>query len=137
METIPVLGSPSERLRLALHAFTPWQLAAIGILVGFALILLGQRYMHPLSQYNGPVLASLTNLWRAHSMFRGHFEQDLLALHEKYGAVVRVGPGSLSISHVDVTRVVWGEGSKVIKVRDVFPLVWSRYSSRRFRRGLS
>ena len=61
-------------------------------------------------------------------MFRGHIEQDMRNLHDKYGPIVRVGPNSLSISHPDVTKVIWGEGSKITKVshpRNTWPAAFA------------
>jgi hypothetical protein len=76
-------------------------LAFIGGVIGVALAvyLVYMRYFHPLAKYPGPFLASLTNIWKAYTMFEGRMGYVITDLHDKYGAVVRIGPNELVFSH--------------------------------------
>lgn len=51
---------------------------------------------HPLAQYPGPLLCRASSLWYARSLSRGRIAQDTLALHDRYGPVVRIAPDELS-----------------------------------------
>ncbi|KAK1675963.1 cytochrome P450 [Colletotrichum godetiae] len=62
------------------------------------------RNIHPLSRFPGPFLASLTNFWRLRELWSLHLPDTLVALHEKYGDVVRVGPNMLSFRQGSATK---------------------------------
>jgi hypothetical protein len=74
------------------------------------------RYLHPLAKYPGPFAASLTNLWKAYTMYQGHMEYVIRDLHDKHGAIVRIGPNDLVISHPDAVKQIYLSGSSFQKV---------------------
>jgi hypothetical protein len=93
-----------------------WQ--AVGCLLalsGFTYIVY-MRYLHPLAKYPGPLLASLTNLWKAYTMYQGQMEYVIRELHDKYGAIVRIGPNDLVISHPDAIKQIYLAGKAFQKV---------------------
>ena len=53
------------------------------------------RALHPLAKYPGPLLASLTNGWKAYYVYKLFFHERLIELHQRHGPVVRVGPNHL------------------------------------------
>lgn len=53
------------------------------------------RFLHPLSKYPGPLVASLTNTFKAYYVYNLTLHEKLLELHMRYGPVVRVGPNHL------------------------------------------
>ena len=62
-------------------------------------------YFHPLAAYPGPKLAAASSLWYFRSHVRGTTPQDILALHNEYGPIVRIAPGELSY----VSPIAWKE----------------------------
>jgi cytochrome P450 len=52
--------------------------------------------LHPLWSYPGPLLWKASRLTWIISLQRGTLHNDMLALHRKYGSVVRIAPGELS-----------------------------------------
>ncbi|KAK5991688.1 Pisatin demethylase [Cladobotryum mycophilum] len=63
----------------------------------------------------GPLLARFTRFWYFKRVYHGRFEYDNLALHQKYGPVVRVAPNMYSIDLPDAMNQVYGVGSKLPK----------------------
>jgi hypothetical protein len=53
-------------------------------------------FLHPLREYPGPLAWRATRLTWVLALQRGYLHRDLLALHDKYGPVVRVAPDELS-----------------------------------------
>jgi hypothetical protein len=74
------------------------------------------RYLHPLAKYPGPFVASFTHLWKAYTMYQGQMEHVILDLHRKHGAIVRIGPNDLVISHPHAVKQIYLSGSSFIKV---------------------
>lgn len=61
---------------------------------------------HPLWRFPGPLLSTVTNLWRAHLVWKGKRYAVVKSLHEHYGPIVRTGPNTLSInSHAAITPI--------------------------------
>ncbi|OAL28580.1 hypothetical protein AYO22_02774 [Fonsecaea multimorphosa] len=83
-----------------------------------------RRYLHPLSSYPGPFLASITRLWKVWSVYSGHTERDYIAVHKKYGKVVRVGPNELSFAAPAAAYDIFTPGNGFTKTDfyAVFPL---------------
>lgn len=61
----------------------------------------------------GPWLARFSRLWYFLHVRSGNFHHENIALHAKYGPIVRVGPNLYSIDHPD--KNVYGIGSKFKK----------------------
>ncbi|KAK0641271.1 cytochrome P450-like protein [Cercophora newfieldiana] len=73
------------------------------------------RYHNGLNRYPGPFLASLTDWWRFVDVYRRRPEQTHIALHKKYGPVVRLGPNVLSFSDPDALKTIYGLNKGFIK----------------------
>ncbi|KAL4909644.1 hypothetical protein BDW74DRAFT_165080 [Aspergillus multicolor] len=71
-----------------------------------------QRYLHPLSKYPGPFLASVTDLWQAHQFFTLQQPYNLTELQEKYGPVVRYGPDKLSVTYESAIPIIYQKSAK-------------------------
>jgi hypothetical protein len=87
-------------------------------------------FLHPLSRYPGPFLAKCTDIvrttisqfdlessamidlsqWRYTSANSGRTQYDMIALHEKYGPIVRTGPTTISISDPAYIPRIYGIG---------------------------
>lgn len=75
------------------------------------------RYKKGLSKYNGPFLATFTDLWRvSHSYFNMH-KPPMVDLHKKYGDIVRVGPNIISFAKPEAIKDIYGPGKAWDKVR--------------------
>jgi hypothetical protein len=67
-------------------------------IVVFVTYIIYQRHFSPLSKVPGPFLASFTNLWCLRTVLRQHQHLDSMALHEKYGLLVRIGTNHVYVS---------------------------------------
>ncbi|KAI9697007.1 MAG: hypothetical protein M1836_004968 [Candelina mexicana] len=66
------------------------------------------RYLHPLSRYPGPFLASQTDFWKLIAYARGKQHTVDYTLHEVYGPIVRDGPNSLRFSDLEAFKAIYG-----------------------------
>ncbi|KAH7247760.1 cytochrome P450 [Fusarium solani] len=73
------------------------------------------RNIHPLSKYPGPFLASFTNLWKVQQLWSLHLPDTLIALHEKHGDIVRIGPNQLSFRQGDAVPKIYKAGRTLAK----------------------
>lgn len=73
-----------------------------------------QRFLHPLAKYPGPFLASLTDLWQVHQFMTLRQPCHLTELHQKYGPIVRYGPGKLSITEESAIPLIYQKGSRMM-----------------------
>ncbi|KPM43740.1 Isotrichodermin C-15 hydroxylase [Neonectria ditissima] len=80
-------------------------LLTVGYIVGRPIY---NIFFHPLRKFPGPVL------WRANALpyqywyMSGHSNKKFLALHQKYGDVVRVAPNQLSFQNADAWKDIMG-----------------------------
>ncbi|KNG88301.1 hypothetical protein ANOM_002494 [Aspergillus nomiae NRRL 13137] len=72
------------------------------------------RYLHPLSMYPGPFLASLTDLWQVNQFLTLQQPYHLTELHDKYGPVVRYGPDKISITEESAIQAIYQKGSRLM-----------------------
>ncbi|KAH0277818.1 benzoate 4-monooxygenase cytochrome P450, partial [Aureobasidium melanogenum] len=72
---------------------------------------------HPLYKFPGPFLASISNIPHCLSFLGGRQPYDRLALHERYGPVVRTSPDELSFSTFQSWKDIYGTrpGHKVFR----------------------
>lgn len=82
-----------------------------------------KRYASPLRKYPGPWLASVTRLWKVKSTASGRTHLDHIALHRKYGPVVRIAPDEVSVSSPEAARTLLSAGKRFFKTPfyGVFP----------------
>jgi hypothetical protein len=100
-----------------------WQLVACTLAIGSLGYVVYMRHLHPLAKYPGPFLASLTNFWKAYTMAQGQMEHVIRKLHEEHGAIVRIGPNDLVISHPDAVKQIYLAGSAFQKVSPRIPFI--------------
>jgi len=72
-------------------------------------VLFRLRYLHPLARFPGPALAAISNFPYSKSYLGGRQPYDSLALHEKYGPVVRTAPNELSFSTPEAWHDIYGQ----------------------------
>jgi hypothetical protein len=79
-------------------------LAAISLpILSFTYQIIYYRFFHPLRHFPGPFWASVTRLWIAYHNILGDECETELALHKKYGPVLRITPTLLLVS--DATKL--------------------------------
>ena len=69
-----------------------------------------------LSNIPGPLLAKISDLWRAYLQNLGDYPTTLSGVHRKYGSVVRLGPNNVSVSDASAVSTIYslhGEFTKV------------------------
>lgn len=65
-------------------------------------------YFHPLSRFPGPFLNRATRLAYIYQVLGGNIHHSVLAMHQKYGDIVRLAPDELSFSHPDAWEQIMG-----------------------------
>ncbi|PVH96874.1 cytochrome P450, partial [Periconia macrospinosa] len=69
---------------------------------------------HPLRSYPGPLFGRASRLYYIYYQFSGELPFLTKALHDKYGAVVRIAPDELSYSSGDAWQDIYGHRSSAI-----------------------
>ena len=72
------------------------------------LYLIYVRYFTRLSHIPGPFLASVSNLWKVKAAWQEEMPQQNIALHKKYGPLVRIGPDMISVDDPSAMSVIYG-----------------------------
>ncbi|KPI42555.1 Pisatin demethylase [Cyphellophora attinorum] len=85
------------------------------LLVGIVLRRISIAYKHGLRSIPGPRLARFTDAWRVHFVSRGRAHEDYLALHDKYGPIVRTAPSAMDISDPAAIPILYGASSPFLK----------------------
>ncbi|OCK73322.1 cytochrome P450 oxidoreductase [Lepidopterella palustris CBS 459.81] len=73
------------------------------------------RYRNNLNAFPGPVVASVTDLWRLWYSYHNKNGIPMVKLHEEYGPVIRIGPRMLSFSTPEAVRDIYGPGKNFKK----------------------
>ncbi|KAL2150645.1 hypothetical protein VTH82DRAFT_7208 [Thermothelomyces myriococcoides] len=89
-----------------------WPSILVTVIVAW---LVRNRYHNGLNKYPGPFLASLTDWWRFFDVYGRRPERSHIALHKKYGPVVRLGPNTLSFSDPEALKTIYGLNKGFIK----------------------
>lgn len=90
-------------------------LLAIGVLVALKLF----DNWRQLRRAPGPLLASITDFWRAWHQYHGQLRGKLVDLHEKHGPIVRYGVRSISLSDPSAIDIIYGSRQGFTTVRDI------------------
>ncbi|KAL8948174.1 MAG: hypothetical protein Q9222_005615 [Ikaeria aurantiellina] len=98
-----MLSVPDSLLTFVAN-FWPWLLVAV-VLGRLAQM----RYHKGLNRFDGPFLASLTNLWRAWSLCGTKNRMPIAELHKRYGTVVRIGPNVLSFNDPSAIKDIYNK----------------------------
>lgn len=95
----------------------PSVLASASILCSGLLVtyIFYMHFMHPLSNFPGPLLPSLTSAWKAYYVYKLTLHERLVELHEQYGPVVRVGPNHLHFWDEEAIAPIYKGGRKMGK----------------------
>jgi hypothetical protein len=72
---------------------------------------------HDLRDLPGPFLAKFSGLYRLFMVGGGNAPAGYRKLHQQYGPIVRVGPNHVAVSDPSTIPVIYGLGSKFMKVR--------------------
>ncbi|KAM3556481.1 hypothetical protein ARSEF4850_005516 [Beauveria asiatica] len=67
-----------------------------------------RRWLHPLSHFPGPFIASVSGLYQTYWNFQPNFQENFTHLHEKYGPVVRYSPNGIIFSDYELLSVAYG-----------------------------
>jgi len=84
-------------------------------LASFFLFVIYCRTLHPLANVPGPFTASFSRFWMIKRTHAGDMHRTMIAMHEKYGNLVRTGHNEVSISDPQIIKTVYGAGSKFVK----------------------
>lgn len=110
--------------------------AACVALAGIIALSIIRAAASPQRSIPGPFLARFTRLWYLLRVSRGGFERENIALHRRYGPVVRVAPGMFSVDLPEAVTSVYGanarmpKGSWYIAWGDPDLAKWSLFSDR-------
>ncbi|KAM3429127.1 hypothetical protein MY4824_008437 [Beauveria thailandica] len=67
-----------------------------------------RRWLHPLSHFPGPFIASVSGLYQTYWNFQPNFQENFIHLHEKYGPIVRYSPNGIIFSDYELLSVAYG-----------------------------
>ncbi|GAB7361737.1 hypothetical protein MBLNU230_g1784t1 [Neophaeotheca triangularis] len=87
-------------------------LALVACTIGYIIY---QRFLHPLAKIPGPFWASLSRLWITKHSWDGDMATTLIALHDKYGNLVRTAPNEVSVADLSAIKHIYGAGTKFRK----------------------
>ncbi|KAL8868018.1 MAG: hypothetical protein Q9174_005270, partial [Haloplaca sp. 1 TL-2023] len=96
-----------------MYATAPWALAALP--VAFFAYLVDNYCHHGLHKYHGPSLGSVTNCWRFFDVLARRPDITQLALHRRYGDIVRLGPNTLSFGNPAALGDIYGLNKGFVK----------------------
>lgn len=86
-----------------------------GVILALVIRTLFRHFTNPLRDLPGPWLASWTRLWVWQQIRKNDFEQTNIALHQRYGPIVRLAPNEYSIDDPAALPIIYGHGTKFIK----------------------
>lgn len=69
------------------------------------------RFFHPLAKVPGPFLASISPLWLVYRAYVADRVKAEVALHRRYGSVVRIAPDEVIFSNQEYFNTVYGAGA--------------------------
>jgi hypothetical protein len=80
----------------------------------------------------GPFLARFSGLYRLFMVGGGNGPAAYRKLHQQYGPIVRVGPNHVAVSDPSAIPIIYGLGSKFMKLRIIHQSILTWYDSIRF-----
>ncbi|CAN9187219.1 unnamed protein product [Alternaria alternata] len=78
------------------------------------------RSFHPLSQYPGPYLASVSRAWIVFQVIGAQAEETQRDLHARYGPIVRIAPNEVAIADPTAIKTIYSVSSGFTKT-DFYP----------------
>ncbi|KAK0862978.1 hypothetical protein LTR87_016387 [Friedmanniomyces endolithicus] len=97
---------------------TYWPLLLLSAL---AVHLLRNKFHNGLSKFPGHPLAAYTNWWRFFDALGRKAEKTHVALHRKYGDIIRLGPNVLSFADPRAIKIIYGLNKGMVK-SDFYPV---------------
>ncbi|KAM0328843.1 hypothetical protein ACHAQA_005259 [Verticillium albo-atrum] len=98
MSLLALIGAAPQHLAL-------WLVVLFAVLVFFSLC---RAVLSPLRSVPGPFVARFTDAWYLWRLYQGRFEKEALALHERYGPVVRLGPNRYTFASPSALKAIYG-----------------------------
>lgn len=92
----------------------PWSAIVLLVIIPLTWIVY-QRFFHPLASVPGPFIASLSRLWMTKHSWDGDMNITMIALHKRYGPLVRTGPNELSVADLAAIKTIYGAGTQFRK----------------------
>lgn len=92
-----------------------FRLVAFSAAITSLVLVLHRVFFHSLAGIPGPRFAAVCGLWRTYFYARGTWHDDVLALHNTYGRVVRVAPNEVSVVDVGAMKRLYGHGHNARK----------------------
>ncbi|EXJ68442.1 uncharacterized protein A1O5_08234 [Cladophialophora psammophila CBS 110553] len=102
-----------------------WVIPVAGVFICIFSFIIYQRWFSPLAKINGPFWASLSPLWKLLSFNNGNFHETILALHQKYGPIVRIAPNEVIISDRSAIREIYN----TVQGRDFLKIIRSAFTA--------
>jgi hypothetical protein len=81
------------------------------------------RYLHPYRDIPGPLLATISPLWRLQRALDGTLHHDITTAHRKYGKIFRISPDEVSISDPEAIKVIYSHGAGFTKVFSLYSVL--------------
>lgn len=94
---------------------SPIKTFSAAFVVLYILYVLLAPFLSPLRRVPGPFYARFTNLFYLNRVRNGGFQHENVALHRKFGPLVRLGPKLVSIDDPSALKTIYGIGSKFPK----------------------
>jgi hypothetical protein len=89
--------------------------------------LLWDKFQPGLVSIPGPAIAAYTKWWRVYNVWQGSAHLDAIALHKKYGNLVRIAPNVVSVADPKWIPVFYGPKELYRKVPNVPSLEQLQY----------
>jgi cytochrome P450 len=83
----------------------------LGLVAARCIYFIVWSLLSPLRSVPGPFWTRFTRLWYFNRLNQGHFEDDNIALHRKYGPIVRIAPDMYSIDSPEIVKIAYSIGS--------------------------
>jgi hypothetical protein len=74
------------------------------------------RYFTGISHIPGPFIASISNFWKINAAWHQEMPKRNIALHRKYGPLVRIGPNMISVDDPAALPIIYGFKPIYLKV---------------------
>ena len=76
------------------------------------------KWMHPLRDIPGPILAKMSPFWKLRGAMKGTLHVDITECHKKYGKIFRIAPNEVSISDPEAIKLIYAHGAGFKKVSE-------------------
>jgi hypothetical protein len=82
--------------------------APVAVLLLVAVYTVYRFFLDGLSSIPGPAIAKVTNLWKLNAAAQAEMPWRNIALHRKYGPLVRIGPNMVSVNDPEAYPIING-----------------------------